>query len=196
MTPSNSFEQRNLKHIGVWVDDVPKAVDHWTRVYGAGPFFDVSSPAPDGRFRGEPVRFREEAAYGRLGVVSIVLSRFIFEPAVPELQALLHLDSSHPTRMAFLAYRADDAAADSARLEALGYPMFFSMGNGPISTYWHDSWEALGHCVEVTADVAVSRRFQSAVDRAAEGWDGTRALRSELPAELESHLGRHERCDS
>jgi hypothetical protein len=184
----HSFGQRKLKHVGFWVDDVPRAVKTWTKVYGAGPFFDVSSAAPQGQFRGEPVRFAEEAAYGKFGAISIVLSKFIFETPVPELQELLRTGRG-ASQASFLSYLATDPAAESARLEALGFPMFFYMGNGPVSTYWHDAWDELGHCIEITSDSSEVRLFQAAVDRAADNWDGTEPLRSQLPQELATNFG-------
>lgn len=181
-----AFDQHRIKHIGVWVQDVAKAVDCWVTVYGAGPFYYVSSTRPEATFEGKRVSMREDAAYGTLGNTAVVLSKVTFGPPLPELERRLRVDASAPNQVGFLSYLADDPAEESARLEALGYPQFFTRGNGPVTTYWHDTWNDLGHIVEITGDTDAVRRFGAAVDRAARQWDGSEPLRSQLPDDIES----------
>lgn len=87
-------------------------------------------------------------------------------------------------------FLAEDPAAASARLEALGLPLHVYGRNGGNVFYWHDARKELGHFVEVFNNTDIVRRFHSAVDTAAQGWDGTEPLRTTLPSELESELGR------
>ena len=183
------LDQHRIKHIGLWVQDVAEAVDRWVTVYGAGPFFYVSSTSSEATFRGERISMREDAAYGKLGNTAVVLSKATFDAPLPELERLLRIDSSTPNKVGFFSYLADDPAEESARLEGLGYPLFFTMGNGPVATYWHDTWDDLGHIVEITGAADAVRQFISVVDRAADGWDGTNPLRTQLPDDIESDWG-------
>lgn len=181
-----AFDQHRIKHVGVWVQDVAQAVNRWVSVYGAGPFYLVSSTGTEATFDGKRVLMREDAAYGTLGNTAVVLSKATFEPPLPELERVLRIDSSAPNQVGFLSYLVEDPAGESARLEALGYPLFCTMGNGPVVTYWHDAWDDLGHIVEITGDTEEVRRFAAAVELAAREWDGSDPLRSRLPGDIES----------
>jgi hypothetical protein len=166
------FERRDVAHVGFVVEDVPTAAERWTMSYGAGPFFAVGGEFA-ARFLGEEIRLRAAGAYGAWGRNAVELVRF--ETAVPELQALL---GGEANRMHHAAFRAVDPAEASARMEALGFQMFLQTRDGGLSTFWHDARDELGHCIEISSDVDRVRRFQAAVARAAEGWDGTEPLRS------------------
>lgn len=181
------FEQLDVYHIGFVVDDVPSAVRTWTKFYGAGPFFYFSNSKYDElRYLGEPVHFTETSAFGKFGRFAVELQKFTFDTPVPDLQDIL--GTQHNT-LNHAGYLAEDPAKASARLEALGLPMFLYGRNGGNTFYWHDARDELGHFVEIFNDRDIVRRFHSAVDGAAEGWDGTEPLRSQLPSELESELG-------
>lgn len=183
------FEQQDVYHIGFVVDDVPSAVERWTKLYGAGPFFHFSNKTFDKLlFRGEPVAFSETAAYGKFGRSAVELQSFRFDTPNPDLQHLLGAD--RPNQMSHAGYLASDPTAASARLEALGIPMFMEGQNGENSFFWHDALEELGHFIEIFSDRQIVRLFHSAVESVAVGWDGSNPLRSDLPPELEAELGR------
>lgn len=83
-------------------------------------------------------------------------------------------------RISHIGYVVDDAAAESARLEAAGMPRFLYLRQGPVQISLHDA-PLLGHAIEVHENTDVINGLFALIAAGAEGWDGSEPLR-ELPA--------------
>lgn len=182
------FEKTDVYHMGIIVDDVPKAVETWSRIYGAGPFYYFTGAVYDELlFRGRPVTFHEQSAYGKWGRFAVELQRFVFDDPVPELEDLLGVN--RPGAINHAGFLADDPAAASARLESLGVPLFLQGRLGENTFYWHDARDQIGHFVEVYNHSEGVRKFHKAVAREASDWDGSDPLRTSLPVDLQEDFG-------
>lgn len=188
------FQRADVYHMGIVVEDVEKAVETWSSIYGAGPFYYFSGAQFDELlFKGQPVTFSETSAYGKFGRFAVELQKFEFEEPMPELAELLGAGS--PNRMNHAGFLSDDPAADSARLEALGLPVFMYGRLGDNVFYWHDAREQLGHFVEIFRNRDIIQKFHGAVARVSETWDGQDPLRRVLPEELQAELGVYTQGD-
>lgn len=183
------FEQLHISHIGFVVDDIPEAVRVWSNVFGAGPFYHFPNPRFEELcFRGEPVDFNLEAAFGHFGGVRVELTKYTFPTPIPELAELLGTNHNAYNHTAFLA---EETRAASKRLEEMGYPMFLSGRAGDDNWFWHDARHDLGHCIEIHTKNAMFTGFDSAVDSSATGWDGSEPLRADPPAEFAEQLAKY-----
>ena len=180
-TPTAGFHQLPLNHLGYRVDDLEAAIEGWTRAYGAGPFYVLSDMTFDElEFMGEPVHWEHVAAYGACGQLGIELQTFGFREPMPELDERL---GGSGYRLNHVGYYVEDTPAASARLEALGYPMFLYGRSGEDRFYWHDG-PYLGHAIELHSEIDAITDFTSAARLAASGWDGTDPIRTTLPEGL------------
>lgn len=73
---------------------------------------------------------------------------------------------------------ADDAAAESARLESLGFGLTMHARLGEFEFFWHDARQAFGYCIEVITAGPELDAFWSTVEGAAHKRDGGDPLRS------------------
>jgi hypothetical protein len=73
---------------------------------------------------------------------------------------------------------ADDPAAESARLESLGFGLCTHARLGEVEFFWHDTTEAFGYCIEVITAGPGLDAFFAMVAGGARDWDGRDAVRS------------------
>ncbi len=72
----------------------------------------------------------------------------------------------------------DDPAAESARLESLGFGLCMRARLGEVEFFWHDATEAFGYCIEVISAGPGLDAFFGTVASGARGWDGRDPIRS------------------
>src|SRR3546814_10881195 len=85
------------------VDDMDKAIQHWTTIMGAGPFYVGAMPFEKGhRYRGEPAVLALKVAFGFTGglLIEIEIGREHVCNPVPNapLVCRILLDNTNPTR--------------------------------------------------------------------------------------------------
>jgi methylmalonyl-CoA/ethylmalonyl-CoA epimerase len=171
------FQRVPINHIGYRVANLEQAIEGWARTYGAGPFYVLSEmPFDELEFMGEPFEWSHVAAYGICGPIGVELQTFEFPVPMAELDKRL----GDPDRLNHICYLTDDTTAESARLEALGYPMFLYGKMGDDRFYWHDA-PHLGHSIELHSTVPAVTGFIACVEQVARGWDGSDPVRHELP---------------
>ncbi len=171
------FRRLPLNHIGYTVANLEQAVEGWTRTYGAGPFYVLAEmPFDELEFMGEPFEWHHVAAYGNCGPIAVELQTFEFPTPMPELERRL----GGPHHLNHICYLTEDTSAESARLEALGYPMFLSGRMGENRFYWHDV-PHLGYSIELhSLDPAITG-FMRCANTASHNWDGNDPMRYEPP---------------
>ena len=72
----------------------------------------------------------------------------------------------------------DDPAAESARLESLGFGLSMYSRLGEFEFFWHDATDAFGYCIEVLTAAPEVDAFWDTVSAGARGWDGRDPIRS------------------
>jgi hypothetical protein len=148
-------------HIGHVVDDIPRAVEWAAATLGAGPFLLIEHLAFDEvTFKDEPAAYDHSSAFGQWGAVKLELTQI--HGGTPALVEEM--------RRGHVAWLSDD-------LDAERLPGRFHTGrSGPVRAHWYRS--PLGPHVEILQRSPEIEAFYEAIRSAADGWDGSRPLRS------------------
>jgi catechol 2,3-dioxygenase-like lactoylglutathione lyase family enzyme len=134
-----------IHHIGYVVEDLGEATDRFARDFGAGPFHVMEHIAFDQvTFEGGPAVYDHSSAFGAWGPIIVELTQ-VHDAQPAGLAAALTPPGAGVGHIAFLA---DDLAAETARLEALGMRVFHTGRTGPVSAAWLTGGP-FGHPVEV-----------------------------------------------
>jgi catechol 2,3-dioxygenase-like lactoylglutathione lyase family enzyme len=170
------FLPRPIHHIGFHVPDLRAAIDRWMTVHGAGPFYVNEHVAYDEcTSSGTPAVWDHSAGFGQCGPVPVELQQ---THDVRPAELARPFTAGGRTGVNHVGVTADDAAAESARLEALGFELCMHARLGELEFYWHDATEALGYCVEVITAAPGLDAFFDTVVGGARGWDGRDPVRS------------------
>jgi methylmalonyl-CoA/ethylmalonyl-CoA epimerase len=143
---------------------------------GAGPFFLIENvPLENVHTRGEPAEFVHNSAFGSYSGGAIELMQALslapervekgFSGRLPRIQHVAYVVP--PT----------DVAELRSSLDGRGLTEYLSSQLGGVETTLHDASAALGHDIEIHGDNQGLRDFFAMVKGAADGWDGSQALR-------------------
>jgi len=170
------FLLRPIHHVGFHVPDLRTAIETWASVYGAGPFYVNEHVAYDeSTSRGTPARWDHSAGFGQWGAVPVELQQtHDLQPAelVRPFTGGSHAAVNH------VGVTAEDPAAESVRLESLGFGLCMHARLGEVEFFWHDATEAFGYCIEVITAGAGLDAFFETVAGGARDWDGRDPIRS------------------
>jgi Glyoxalase/Bleomycin resistance protein/Dioxygenase superfamily len=164
-------------HYAYVVEDIEATVNRLVDQLGAGPFFLVERvPLENVLSRGEPAEFVHNSAFGYssggaielIETVSLAPERVENGFSVPR-PGIHHIAYAvPPTEVADLRRSLDER----------GLSQYLSAQLGEVDMTLHDASAALGHDIEIHVDCEGLRDFFEMVSGAAEGWDGSEALRS------------------
>jgi len=158
------------------VVDARAAAVTWAERFGAGPFFlNEHIPVTDVVHRGVPGEFDHTSAYGQWGdiMVELVQDHGTGPSAVRDLYAPGDSGLHH------LAYFVDDIDDATVRLDEMGFPLAMSaIAGGTTRFHFVDAVAQLGHFLELYEPNDALVGFYSRVRTAAQGWDGTDAIRT------------------
>lgn len=174
------FEQYDVYHFGITVENVEKAAELWANVFGCGPFLYFQNPTP-ATFKGRPVKFYENSAFCKIGRFFMELQHFEYDEPDPELDAFLSGDKLNGIN--HIGFLAEDAAAASARLEAMGFPCLIHETGEGGEHFWHDARDKMGIMVEIFQKTDFILKYHKAMSEMTANWDGTDVLRREAPDE-------------
>jgi Glyoxalase/Bleomycin resistance protein/Dioxygenase superfamily len=167
---------RPIHHIGFHVPDLRAAIDGWVTVHGAGPFYLLEHVAYDEcTSGGAPAVWDPSAAFGQWGAVPVELQQ-THNLRPPELARTFTADGASAVN--HVGVTADDPAAESARLESLGFELMMRSRLGEFEFFWHDATEAFGYCIEVITAGPELDAFWDTVASGARDWDGRDPVRS------------------
>lgn len=167
---------RPIHHVGFHVPDLRAAIDTWVTVYGAGPFYLLEHVGFDECMSGgEPVVWDHSAAFGQCGAVPVELQQ-VHDLRPAELARPFTADGRSAVN--HVGVTADDPAAESARLESLGFELRTYARLGELEFFWHDATERFGYCIEVITAGPELDAFWDTVAGGARDWDGRDPIRS------------------
>lgn len=170
------FLSRPIHHVGFHVPDLRAAIDTWVTVYGAGPFYLLEQVSFDEcTSRGEPAAWDHSAAFGQCGAIPVELQQ-VHDLRPKELARPFTADGR--TAVNHVGVTADDPAAESARLQSLGFGLRLYARLGELEFFWHDATEAFGHAIEVITAAPGLDAFWDTVAGGARDWDGRDPVRS------------------
>ncbi len=168
--------RRPIHHLGFHVPDLRDAIDTWATVYGAGPFYVLEHVAFDEcSSRGNPAVYDHSSAFGQWGAVPVELQQ-VHDVRPAELALRLAADARAAVN--HVGVTADDPAAESARLESLGFGLSMYARLGEFEFFWHDATAPFGFCIEIITAGPELDAFWATVAGGAREWDGRDPIRS------------------
>ena len=173
-TPVTTVLRRPVHHVGFAVADLESAISTWTSVFGAGPFFKLPNISFDEATRdGQPATWEHTAAFARCGTVRMELQEH--HKLQPGLDGLLMCNG--PNTINHVAVTVEDPAAESARLQQLGFALGLYTRFGELEFFTHDAGGVFGFAIEImTAGPAVDSMWER-IDAETSGWDGSDPVR-------------------
>lgn len=145
-------------HVGYVVEDLPAAIERWTRDFGAGPFHTLAHIEFDEvTFEGVPAVYDHSSAFGAWGPILVELT--LVHDAQPDgLAAAL----APPGQLGHVGFLAEELDAEVQRLQGLGMHVFHTGHSGPVRAAWL-SGGPFGHPVEVLQRVPELLRFYASL---------------------------------
>lgn len=170
------FLFRPIHHVGFHVPDLRAAIDTWVTVHGAGPFYLLERVSFDECTSGGATATADHSAgCGQCGPVPVELQQcHDVEPA--ELAGPLTADGR--TAVNHVGVTIDDPAAESSRLQSLGFGLRLYTRLGDTEFFWHDTTDAFGYAIEVITAGPQFDAFWNTVADGARDWDGRDPVRS------------------
>lgn len=167
---------REVHHLGYIVDDLTTAVERYSRLTGAGPFFVTEnvrlSEVTTGS--GEPATYAHSSAIGQLGDIAI---EFMTVHGASPRTLDAALTSFTVPALHHVAWVVDEWEGVVSELEAAGAPSYMKASFGAMRTSYHDASAVVGHHLEVHKNNPDLVAFFAMIREASAGWDGTRLLR-------------------
>ena len=165
-----------IMQIAYVVNDLDRALEHWTRTLGIGPFFllesiEVINPV----YRGNPCTFDATIALGYSGTMCVELIKQNDDtPSV--YQELLR--NNPDGGFHHWAVGIEDLEGEVNRYQGRGYELAFSgrVAVGDEFAYMDTSGE-LGGMIELIKLTPVVRELFGGLESAATGWDGSDPVR-------------------
>jgi catechol 2,3-dioxygenase-like lactoylglutathione lyase family enzyme len=171
-----AFLARPVHHVGFNVPDLRGAIDTWVNVYGAGPFYVNEHVAYDEcTASGAPATWDHSATFAGWGALPVELQQ-THDLRPSELVRPFTADGRSAVN--HVGVTAEDPAAESARLESLGFALCMHARLDGVEFFWHDATKTFGYCIEViTAGPGLDAFFDTVRDGARD-WDGHDPIRS------------------
>ena len=168
--PTRALLARPVHHLGFNVPDLHAAIDRWVTVYGAGPFYVNEHVAYDeSTSSGTSAVWDHSAAFGQWGSLPVELQQ-THDLRPPEL--VRPFTAEGRSAVNHVGITAAEPAAESARLQSLGFGLCMHARLGEVEFFWHDATETLGYCIEVITAGPGLDAFFDTVAGGARGWDG------------------------
>ena len=155
------------------------ALEHWTQVMGAGPFFRMTPNLSDQIFRGAPTHMASTVGLAYMGNVQIELIEPTNEGAGPYLE-WLEMHPIVPMAGTFHHFMVDagDFDATYARLLAGGCKKAFdATGTTGGRIAYLESFDTVGGYIELI-DIANWTELCARLKRAHRDWDGSDPVRA------------------
>ena len=153
--------------IAYYVEDLEKAARQHSELFGSGPFFYMDPMQNTVTYKGEEIEYTVQMAFGQFGDLQIELIQVLSEPN--PYQDFGRYGFHH-----FSNWVADYDEA-MKHFEDSGFKPLFTMVSGQgLEVAYIDTYEALGHYLEIHAPI---EGFWGMIKAAAENWDGSDAWR-------------------
>jgi Glyoxalase/Bleomycin resistance protein/Dioxygenase superfamily len=158
------------------VHDIDAAMDHWVRTAGVGPFFLVKDITIDDQcYRGKPAAQSLDVTFALAQAGDIQIELVAQHNDVPSA----YRDTIPAGRSGFhhMALYSLDYDADLEDYRKAGAEVAFSGAFGGKRYCYVDTSASLGCMVELIEASSVQDEFFARIAAAAQGWDGSDAIR-------------------
>ena len=168
--------RRPIHHMGFNVPDLRAAIDTWVTVYGAGPFYlNEHVTYDEATSGGRTAVWDHSAAFCQWGTMPVELQQ---THEVQPAELVGPVTAGDRKGINHVGITVSDPAAESARLESLGFELCMHARLGAVEFFWHDARKELGYCVEICAARPELAAFFDTVADGARDWDGQEPIRS------------------
>jgi len=185
MTKTPSMTDRDAMNIplfmtrdcvqNAWVvDDLDSAMRQWTSLWGVGPFFLMEHvPMENLHYRGKPASIDCSIALAQSGRIQIELIQqncdrpSIYRDYVPKGRRGFH----------HIAVIPKDYDREMAAYANRGIAVGMNGTFGDMRFAYLDAWREVGIVIELVEDRPSIREYFAKVAAAADGWDGSDAVR-------------------
>lgn len=166
-----------VRQIAYCVKDVRAAAERHSRLFGSGPFFVVEDISTDSVYRGAPLKFRADSAFGQWGTMQVEL--FEQKDDTPSAVSELFPDPNNRVGLHHVALIVDSLEAAKQELARAGYPvaMVSTLPELELVSVFVDTVGPYGHFTELYEPVPALTEFYEMVAKAAIGFDGDKPLR-------------------
>lgn len=165
-----------IMQIAYVVDDLDRALEHWTQVMKVGPFFVMDKlEIIDPMYRGQPTDFNFTIALGYSGTMCVeLIKQHDDQPSVyREL-----IDRTGTGGFHHWGVGTEHFDDEVARYEARGYAQAFTGTVAVGDKYaYMDTQKDLGGMIELIKLTPVVRELFGNLEAAAAGWDGSDPVR-------------------
>lgn len=163
-----------IHHYGYVVADLQAGAEHFSKAFGAGPFYGMEHLKFDYvDYLGEPAVYDHSSAFGQCGPILIELTEVHDAQPTGFRDALVKPGGG----VGHVAWLVDSLAEEVERLTAAGHQPFHTGRTGPASAVWFDGADLVGHPIEVLQRRHELLGFYEMVRAAAVEWDGSEPLR-------------------
>ncbi|HUA07297.1 MAG TPA: VOC family protein [Solirubrobacteraceae bacterium] len=165
-----------IHHVGFHVRDLRAAIETWRTVYGSGPFYVNEHVEYDEcTSSGAPAMWDHSAGFAQWGALPVELQQ---THDLRPVDLVRRFTADGHGAVNHIGVTADDPAAESGRLESLGFEFCMHARLGEVEFFWHDATEAFGYCIEVITAAPGLDAFFDTVSAGARDWDGSDPIRS------------------
>lgn len=163
-----------IVQMGYLVPDIERAIDHWTRMLGVGPFFLIEhTPFTELYYRGQPVTVDQSAALAQWDDMQIEL--------VEQHNDVRCVNTDFAGRerggLQHLGVMCGSVAAERERLAREGVETVQWGAVSEIRFAFLDTGQHDGLMIELIEEGPAIREFFTMVREAARDWDGSEPLR-------------------
>jgi hypothetical protein len=165
-----------IMQIAYVVEDLDRALGHWTRTMGVGPFFVLENlEIIEPRYRGEATDFDATIALAYSGTMCVELIKQHDDTPSVFLELLERTGSGGFHHWGIMTEQFDE---DVARYQARGYEVAFSgtVAIGDRFAYL-DAQKDLGGMIELIKLTPVVKELFGNLEAAASDWDGSDPIR-------------------
>jgi len=165
MAVETIFNKYAVNQLGVVVEDVEKASELYSKLYGVGPFVIVDVARGMVKYYGADTPVQTRCAYAQYGDLQIELIELVSEE--PSVYSDLGRYGLH-----HLCVWVDDVDAAVAHMADMGYQVAMEMNNGGMRIVYVDTVADLGYYVEFHNPMPALHDLGKQLR---EGWDGQTA---------------------
>lgn len=165
--PNRLLIEHATNQISYYVEDLEAFARQHSALFGSGPFFYLDPTTSTVNYRGTEIELTMYTAFGQYGDLQI------------ELVQVLSKDNPY-TELGHFGFHhfsnwVDDYDATLEHFAGFGIePLFSFVSGGGLRVAYMDTYELLGHYLEIHAPI---EGFWNMIKAAADNWDGTEVWR-------------------
>ena len=164
-----------IRQLGYVVPDIEKAMDHWSKTMGVGPwYYNPKVPIEDYQYEGKPYEVHNSVALANSGFVQVELIQTRND--APSMYRDFMIAGN--TGLQHVAYWTEQFDDDLGRMESEGFRVKMSGNVGESGRFvYFDKEMHPGTVIELSEVVGPKGRLFKTIYEASQGWEGDDPIR-------------------